>query len=66
MWHAGQIQPADMLFGLREVLRIFEPIYTHREISHRKSNFLLLLRTKSSGTARPTFLLDNGGIAGIA
>lgn len=26
----------------------------------------LLLKTKSSGTARPTFLLDNGGIAAIA
>lgn len=43
MWHAGQMQPADMPLGLHEVINIFEPIYTDREISHRKSNFLASL-----------------------
>lgn len=36
-------QPADTLLGLYEVINIFEPIYTDREISHRKSNFLASL-----------------------
>ena len=42
-WHRGQIQPADVPLGLPEVINIFEPIYTDREISHRKSNFLASL-----------------------
>ena len=42
-WHGGQIQPADVPLGLPEVINIFEPIYTDREISHRKSNFLASL-----------------------
>lgn len=32
-----------MLFGLHEIINIFKPIYTNRETSHRKSNFLASL-----------------------
>lgn len=42
----GQIQSADMLFGLHGVINIFEPVYTNQKISHRKLVFLASLENQ--------------------